>query len=61
MLWGTDCHSQCAHWLRNDKFFESLQRRLFFKKSVIPRSKATWESVLLMPVFEKTSENEGFC
>ena len=22
-----DCHSQCAHWLRNDLFFDSLSSR----------------------------------
>ena len=22
---GTDCHSQCAHWLRNDRFLQGVQ------------------------------------
>ena len=22
---GTDCHSQCAHWLRNDRVFHGVQ------------------------------------
>ena len=25
--WGTDCHSQCAHWLRNDATRNRLTRR----------------------------------
>ena len=24
---GTDCHSQCAHWLRNDRFYMECGRR----------------------------------
>ena len=22
---GTDCHSQCAHWLRNDRFLQGMR------------------------------------
>ena len=24
---GTDCHSQCAHWLRNDRFYKGCVGR----------------------------------
>ena len=31
---GTDCHSQCAHWLRNDSFF--ARGAMIFRQEAIP-------------------------
>ena len=25
---GTDCHSQCAHWLRNDSFLQGVRYKI---------------------------------
>ncbi len=52
----TDCHSQCAHWLRNDRLYNSKSGALTGSAFAEKREKNEEESVLSMKkcvVYEK--------
>ena len=44
-VWETDCHSQCAHWLRNDRFYNSKSGALTGSAFAEKREKNEEESV----------------